>query len=148
MTERTCPLPPPGRTVNDMMRTLHRPGVIAGVLIGVLGLADLSPFSPGGPVTWILPLAALGYLIAAHLRSAPRRRQIAGTALFTTVALATLLLEPAIGQFVLAAGWIGHAAWDWAHRDGSVVPRWYVDFCLPLDLLVAAALIAAAITIR
>lgn len=130
------------------MRTLHRPGVIAGVLIGVLGLADLGPFSPGGPVTWILPLVALGYLVAAHLRSAPRRRQLAGLGLFTAVALAALLFDPAIGQYVLAAGWIGHAAWDWAHRDGSVVPRWYVDLCLPLDLLVAASLVAAAVSIR
>ncbi|MEV4513130.1 hypothetical protein AB0K00_29670 [Dactylosporangium sp. NPDC049525] len=136
-----------------MTRTLHRPGVIAGVLLGALGLADLGPFSPGGPVTWILPLAALGYLVAAHLRGEPaagsarrpaRRRQVAGVALFTAVALAALLLDPAIGQYVLAAGWVGHAAWDWAHRDGSVVPRWYVDFCLPLDLLVAASLVAAA----
>ncbi|MEV0128065.1 hypothetical protein AB0H83_06295 [Dactylosporangium sp. NPDC050688] len=130
-----------------MTRTLHRPAVAAGVLIGVLGLADLGPFTPGGPVTWILPLVALGYLIAAHLRGTPRRRQLAGLAAFTGVAAVTLLLDPAVGQFVLAAGWVGHAAWDWAHRDGSVVPRWYVDCCLPLDLLIAASLVAAAVSI-
>ena len=154
MTARICPAAPRSRTVEGMTRTLHRPGVAAGVLLGVIGLTDLGPFSPGGPITWLLPLVALGYLVAAHLRAEPgaggiarsaqRRRQLAGVALFTAVALAALLLDPAVGQYVLAAGWIGHAAWDWAHRDGSVAPRWYVDFCLPLDLLVAASLVAAA----
>jgi len=130
------------------MRTLHRSGVVAGVLLGVLTLTDLGPFEPGGPDTWILPLVALGYLVAAHLRAARRGRQVAGVALFGAVALAALLLDPVVGQYVLAAGWAGHAAWDWAHRDGTVVPRWYVDFCLPFDLFVAASLVAAAVSMR
>jgi hypothetical protein len=45
----------------------------------------------------------------------------------------------------VAVGWFGHAVWDFAHRDGTVVPRWYVDFCVPVDLLVAASLVVAAL---
>jgi hypothetical protein len=55
-------------------------------------------------------------------------------------------------RYIAAAGWIGHAAWDVAHhRDLSrheavgVVPRGYAEFCIVVDLLVGASLIAAPV---
>ena len=72
-------------------------------------------------------------------------RQGAGLLLFATVALVTILVDAEVGQYVVAAGYLGHAAWDYAHRDGSVVPRVFVDICVPLDVLIAASLVVAAL---
>ncbi|HYN97101.1 MAG TPA: hypothetical protein VES42_24955 [Pilimelia sp.] len=132
-----------------------RPGpatVIAsclGLALGVAALVDNGPFQPAGPNTLLLPLIALAYLGFGAARGAFRRpgsarRQVAGVLLFTGLALAALLADPAVGRYVLAAGFVGHAAWDYAHRDGSVVPRWFVDFCVPFDLLVAVSLVVSA----
>jgi hypothetical protein len=73
------------------------------------------------------------------------RLQTIGLLGFTALALVAMFVDPLIGQYIVAAGWIGHAGWDLAHRDATVVPRWYVDFCIPVDLLVAASLVAAAL---
>lgn len=139
-----------GRPVGAMLRgVLLRPAVLLGVALGVLGFADLGPFEPWGPLTWILPLLAFTYLVfgaaRGQLRRGVLRLQTVGLLGFTVLALVALFVDPVIGQYVVAAGWLGHAVWDFAHRDGTVVPRWYVDFCFPVDLLVAASLVAAAL---
>lgn len=129
---------------------LVRPAVWLGLALGVFGFTDLGAFEPFAAPTWILPLLALSYLVfGAARRQLGRPRvlwfQTAGLLGFTVVALVALVVDPDIGQYVVAAGWLGHAVWDFAHRDGTVVPRWYVDFCIPVDLLVAASLVVAAL---
>jgi hypothetical protein len=64
-----------------------------------------------------------------------------------------VFVDPEVGHYVAGAGWIGHAAWDVAHhRDLShhhavgVVPRGYGEFCIVLDFLMGASLIAAPAT--
>jgi hypothetical protein len=129
---------------------LRRPAGWLGVALGVIGFADLGPFEPSAAPTWILPLLALSYLVFGAARGQLRRPgvlrlQAIGLLGFTVLALVALFADPLIGQYVVAAGWLGHAGWDFAHRDAAVVPRWYVDFCIPVDLLVAASLITAAL---
>jgi hypothetical protein len=129
---------------------LRRPPVWLGVAVGGFGLADVGPFEPSGPTTWVLPLLALGYLVFGAFRGALRRPgvlrlQLAGVLGFTSVALVALVVDPVLGQYLVAAGWVGHAAWDFAHRDGSVVPRWYAQFCIVVDLFVAASLVLAPV---
>jgi hypothetical protein len=129
---------------------LVRPAVGLGVALGVLGFADLGPFVPSAAPTWILPLLALSYLVFGAARGQLRRPgvlrlQTFGLLGFGGLALVALFVDPVIGQYLVAAGWLGHAGWDFVHRDATVVPRWYVDFCLPVDLLVAASLVAAAL---
>jgi hypothetical protein len=67
--------------------------------------------------------------------------------------LVAVFVDPEVGHYVAGAGWIGHAAWDVAHhRDLShhhavgVVPRGYAEFCIVLDFLMGASLIAAPAT--
>jgi hypothetical protein len=139
-----------GRSGAAMLRgVLVRPAVWLGVALGVLGFADLGSFEPSAAPTWILPLLALSYLVFGAARGQLRRpgvlrMQTVGLLGFTALALVALLVDSHVGQYVVAAGWFGHAVWDFAHRDGTVVPRWYVDFCVPVDLLVAASLVVAA----
>ncbi len=140
-----------GRSGAAMLRgVLVRPAVWLGVALGVLGFADLGSFEPSAAPTWILPLLALSYLVFGAARGQLRRPgvlglQTVGLLGFTALALVALFVDPDVGQYVVAVGWFGHAVWDFAHRDGRVVPRWYVDFCVPVDLLVAASLVVAAL---
>lgn len=126
----------------------RRPAVWLGIALGGVELANPGPFDPTGPRAWILPLLALAYLVFAVVQSRPRRPsvlwlQAIGFFTFTAVALTGLIVDPGVGRYVIAAGWLGHAVWDLAHRDGRVVPRWYVEFCVPVDVLIACSLLIA-----
>ncbi len=128
---------------------------LAGLALGVAGLLDIQPWSPSDRTTWILPVFALMYLIFGAARGQLRRPevltlQIAGLLVFGALALVALFMDPAVGHYVVAAGWFGHAIWDVAHhrdlthhRAVGVVPRWYVESCFVIDLLGGAALIVA-----
>jgi hypothetical protein len=94
----------------------------------------------------MLPLLALSYLVFAAFRHGPRRSaglriQTAGLLAFTVLALVALVADPVLGRCLVAAGWLAHSGWDFAHRDGRVVPKWYVRFCIPLDVLMAVSLV-------
>ena len=65
---------------------------------------------------------------------------------FGAVALAATAVDLDVARYVLAAGWLAHAAWDIAHhRLGRVVPRWYAETCLVADLTIAAALLTVGL---
>ncbi|MGY1702922.1 hypothetical protein [Geodermatophilus sp. SYSU D00766] len=100
---------------------------------------------------WCVLLAAVVHLTWGTARGdlGDRRLLTAQTAAvlgFGAVALAAVAVEPAAARYVLAAGWLAHAAWDGAHhRLGRVVPRWYAETCLVADLVVAAALLTVGL---
>jgi hypothetical protein len=61
---------------------------------------------------------------------------------FTAIALAALSVEQDLGRYVVAAGWIGHAAWDLAHfRADKVVSRSFAEWCAVFDVLRAVAIL-------
>ena len=125
---------------------VRSPALWLGIAIGAVGLADTGRFDPSGLTTYMLPLLALSYLVFAAFRHGPRRSaglriQAAGLLGFTALALVALVADPVVGRYLVAAGWLAHAGWDFAHRDGRVVPKWYVRFCIPLDVLVAFSLV-------
>lgn len=127
----------------------------AALGLGIVGLLHVEPWTPADPTTWLLPVLALVYLIFGAARGRLRRPgvlvlQIAGLLGFGALALLALFLDPAVGHYVVAAGWIGHAIWDVAHhrdlnhnRAVGVVPRWYAESCFVLDLLIGASLLVA-----
>ncbi len=128
---------------------------LAALVLGVAGLLDIQLWTPSDPTTWLLPVLALAYLIFGAARGQLRRPgvlalQTAGLLGFGAVALLALFLDPAVGHYVVAAGWFGHAIWDVAHhrdlnhhRAVGVVPRWYAESCFVLDLLIGASVIVA-----
>jgi hypothetical protein len=134
------------KTSSPAGTVLRSPALWLGIGIGVVGLADTGRFDPSGLTTFMLPLLALSYLVFAAFRHGPRRSaglriQAAGLLGFTVLALVALVVDPVLGRCLVAAGWLAHAGWDFAYRDGRVVPKWYVRFCIPLDVLMAVSLV-------
>ncbi len=97
--------------------------------------------------SWSVLLAAVVYLSWGTARGdlVDRRllgAQTAALLAFAAIAIAAVAADPSVARYVLAAGWLAHAAWDVAHhRTGRVVPRWYAETCLVADLIVATALL-------
>jgi hypothetical protein len=103
---------------------------------------------------WCVLLAAVIYLTwgvrRAHLSPNAGRRgeqlltaQTAAVLVFGALAISAVGLDRETGTYLLAAGWLGHAAWDVAHHwMNAVVPRWYAETCLVADVLVASSLLA------
>lgn len=128
---------------------------LLGTAVGVVGLLDIQPWRPSEPTTVLLPGLAAAYLVFGAVRRqlgrpGVLRLELAGLVVFGGCALVAVLVQPAAGHYVVAAGFIAHAAWDIAHhrdlsrnRSVGVVPRGYAEFCIVLDLLLGAALIVA-----
>jgi hypothetical protein len=100
---------------------------------------------------WCVLLAAVVYLTWGTVRGdlANQRLLTAQTAAvlgFGAVAIAAGAVDPDAARYVLAAGWLAHAAWDVVHhRLGRVVPRWYAETCLVADLTLATALLTVGL---
>ncbi|PSL45274.1 hypothetical protein B0I31_12751 [Saccharothrix carnea] len=96
--------------------------------------------------TWGLVACALVYLVVGLLRRELRRTrvlwaQVAGVAVFGAVAAVALLVDPDVGRYLVAAGWLAHAAWDLVHfRAKLVVPTWYALACAVVDAFVGVSL--------
>jgi uncharacterized membrane protein HdeD (DUF308 family) len=92
-------------------------------------------------------IVAVAYLPIGAIRRQlgdPRVLETAGVLVFGVLALGALLAEGRTAQYLLAAAWLGHGAWDIAHHLADrVVPRWYADICAVLDVLVAVGIIFA-----
>jgi hypothetical protein len=100
---------------------------------------------------WWLLLAAVIYLTWGTVRGdlADRRLLTAQTVAvlgFGFVAIATMALDPDVARYVLAAGWLAHASWDVGHhRINRVVPRWYAEACLVVDVALATVLLTVGV---
>jgi len=139
----------------------RRPGPLArrwpggvGLGAGVASLALVSPLPAQLQIwisAWSVLLAAVIYLTWGSARGdlGDRRWLSAQTAAvlgFGAVAMAAVAVDPAAARYVLAAGWLTHAAWDVVHhRAGRVVPRWYAETCMVADVLLATALLTVGI---
>jgi hypothetical protein len=130
---------------------------LAGLPLGITLLVQVQPWRPSEPTTALLPCLAIAYLVFGAVRRQFRRPgvlrlEIVGLVVFGGCALVAALVDPEAGQYIAGAGWISHAAWDVAHHRNlsghqavGVVPRGYAEFCIVVDLLIGASLIAAPV---
>ncbi len=130
---------------------MHRWPALIGLAAGTLGLIDDG--IDGSEVTTQLAVVTL-VMAAAYLPIGAYRRQLgdpkvlmvetAGVLAFGALALGALVAEGRLAQYLLAAAWLGHGAWDFAHhRANKVVPRWYAELCAVLDVMVAIGILLA-----
>ncbi|MGY1604338.1 hypothetical protein [Geodermatophilus sp. SYSU D00815] len=156
MTSTTAaPAESPTRSRGGLRGVLARRWPTAlGVVAALNGLALLARVPAHVHVwisAWCVLLAAVVYLTWGTARGdlGVRRLLTAQTAAvlgFGAVALTAVAVDPAAARYVLAAGWVAHAAWDVAHhRLGRVVPRWYAETCLVADLTIATALLTVGL---
>lgn len=141
MSEPSWPEPHPVRT--------WWPAAAGAISIPVLWtLGILADFSEG------VVVAALLYLAWGLIRRRQGDRpwlasQLAGVLLFGAVTMVALfMVDNPMSQYLLAAGWLGHAAWDVVHyRANRIVPRWWSLWCVVLDVLLAVVLITSALVV-
>ncbi|MGW0316427.1 hypothetical protein [Streptomyces flavidovirens] len=115
----------------------HRWPTLLALALAVATFADGLP-APGF-LAAVLVTMPLCYLLFGALRGELGRPrvlalQIAGLLGFAAAALIALTVDRTTGLYLLAAGWLGHAAWDFAHhRSGRVVPGAWSEWCCVVD---------------
>jgi hypothetical protein len=93
-----------------------------------------------------LVVAALAFVLWGAVRGQLRRGTLvveaAGMVGFTAIALAAVSVDSDLGRYIVAAGWFGHAAWDFAHlRADKVVSRSFAEWCTIFDILRAVGIL-------
>lgn len=87
-------------------------------------------------------LWGLSGLTPANLRW--RIAHLVALAVFAALNVLALSSSQPATRYLLAAGWLGHAAWDVLHlKTGFIVPRWWAQWCVVIDIILAAILIFA-----
>lgn len=117
------------------------------VVIGAAGFTAFeAPLAVWALIVIAVVFAGYGLLRGAASPAEGLPLQSLAMAGFGGVAVAALLAGGDLGLYLVAAGLLGHAAWDvWHHRTERVVSRSLAEFCVVLDTLVAAAMIAVAL---
>jgi hypothetical protein len=101
--------------------------------------------------TWVILAGAAALGVYGLLRGAARPGyglplQTLALLGFGAAAGAALVVSPELGAYLVAAGLLGHAAWDtYHHRVNRVVVRSMAEFCLVLDTALAAAIVTLTV---
>ncbi|MFG3257189.1 hypothetical protein [Streptomyces sp. NPDC048172] len=110
------------------------------VLIVAGGVLGAGPLVTLGVVAAILTVVAL----ALGVSRTPVTVEAAGLLAYGGLVALGFALAPTAGLVLVAVTLVAHAAWDVAHlrRGGAVVPRSLSEFCVVLDVLLGAAILA------
>ncbi|TQM32859.1 hypothetical protein [Nocardia bhagyanarayanae] len=110
-----------------------------GASFALVGTQDRVPFSF---VLAAVAAGAVGWAWAFDRLDRVFWTQIAGTLVFVAIALAAQHTDPTAARYLVAAGWIGHGLWDFAHhRANRAVARSFAEFCAVVDVLIGAAVL-------
>lgn len=122
--------------------------LLTGVAVGIASLlphAFLAPDASLGFAAVLIGLIAGVYFGFAVMNGSPRDQLVEFnvTGLFTIAGLLGLLWQP----ILLPLAYFGHALWDLAHHNRArlslvAIPQWYVPWCIVIDVIVGAGLLA------
>jgi hypothetical protein len=107
--------------------------------------------APAALPPWTLLVLPAGYLLIGTWRRQWRDRrdlavQLAGLIGWGGLMVVALTGPDGLAGWLVAAGWLGHAAWDVVHhRTGRVVPRGYAEWCGVLDAVVGVTVLLAVL---
>jgi len=102
--------------------------------------------------TWAFLGLGLGLLVYGLLTRAWQPPfglplQTVGLLVFGAAAAIALAISPDLGAYLVAAGLLGHTAWDTYHyRKKRVVVRSMAEFCMFLDAALAIAIVVLTLT--
>lgn len=116
------------------------PSLLGLVLSGALvAFADL----PHLGLAVAIAACALVYVVWSQFTGQTRTRQWLGLAGFTAVTALAVVLDHRFAMYVIAAGLLGHAAWDVVHyHRREAVSRWYAELCAVVDLVAGLSVLA------
>lgn len=127
---------------------LHKPSVAWPMFVLSVVVITLSKFGVFGfDATWLFLTAAIGFVFYALLRPRGASQwelpfQAVGMIFFGAAAAVALYLDGEAGAYLVAAGLLGHAAWDvYHHRTRRTVARSLAEFCFVLDTTLALAIL-------
>ncbi|MGW3609934.1 hypothetical protein ACWD6N_08590 [Micromonospora sp. NPDC005163] len=134
----------------------RHPAVVAIARRWPTGLALLMTVDnwvdPGVLTPWAMLVLPGGYLVIGLARGTLRgpgvlTTQLLGLAGWVTLTLVAVTAGGRTAAWLVAFGWLAHAAWDLVHhRIGRVVPRGYAEWCGVLDAAVGVTVILAILT--
>nr|WTA70722.1 hypothetical protein OHB51_16860 [Micromonospora sp. NBC_00855] len=136
----------PVRRHRVVVALAHRWPAGLALLMTVDMWVDPSVLSP-----WTMLVLPGGYLVIGMARRTLGGRgvlatQLAGLAVWVTLTLVAVMAGGRTADWLVAFGWLAHAGWDLAHHRGRVVPRGYAEFCVVLDVALAAVMVLAILT--
>ncbi|MFE1595045.1 hypothetical protein [Nocardia sp. NPDC058705] len=126
---------------------LRRPASTWPVVIGLLVLATVVSKFDIVRTGYVFAAIALILLVWAAVdgqlgRGEDFTIQALGMAGFGALAVVSIVADPEIGRYVLAACWLLHGVWDFVHlRLNRTVARSFAEWCAVVDVLVAVALV-------
>lgn len=127
---------------------LRKPAAAWPLFFGTVAVITVARFVDGRfDATWVILgagvlLAVYGLVRGALQPSYGLPLQSLALLGFGAVAAVALLVAPTVGAYLVAAGLLGHAAWDLHHhRTNRVVARSLAEFCLALDASLAVVIV-------
>jgi hypothetical protein len=117
--------------------------VLGGLLVVTVALSEHDPVLRATVYTAVALVVLIWTTVDRRLvRSGELQIQTGGLAAFGAFAVVGLAIDPDLGRYVVAAGWLLHGIWDFVHlsRD-KVVQRSFAEWCGVVDILVAAQLL-------
>jgi hypothetical protein len=137
---RTLPLP---KVILEGGRRGYLAAVVAGAILGAFTLVPTILLSDRAAFAFLAVL--LGMIGSVYLgfaltdgRAKIFQIEYVGLVLFLVLPVVALVQNLPV---VLAAGYLGHAAWDIIHHPRAVtttMPSWYVPVCIGYDVVVGA----------
>jgi hypothetical protein len=117
------------------------PALLAGIL-PYIALRALDVVPPAAVFSAVALVVLVWGAVDGQLRRPdPFRVQALGMLGFGAVALAGLVVDPDLGRWLVAAGWLLHGVWDFVHlKLDKVVARSYALWCGILDVGIAVEL--------
>jgi hypothetical protein len=98
-------------------------------------------FNPGVP-PWLMMILPLAYIGFGIFRRQPLGLQFVGLVAYLALTTAALLAEPEMARYLVGAGWLAHAFWDWwHHKYREAVPKAYSEWCGVFDAIVGLTII-------
>lgn len=117
-------------------------GITTIVALRILDVVAPSIFFVSAALIALLHSALSGRLRA----SGTVRIEALGMVGFVLLGLLALAIDPSVGVYLVAAGWLFHGIWDFVHlRLDAVVVRSYAEWCGVLDVLIAVELVLLGI---
>jgi hypothetical protein len=112
-------------------------------LAATLVLQELDVVPPSAVFAAVALIVLVWGAVDGHLlRPGAFRVQALGMLGFGALALAGLIADPALGRYVVAAGFFLHGVWDFVYfKLDRVVARSYAEWCGVVDVLIAAELV-------